>query len=103
MLYWIWCRESKADRDHSRSRGLPAVLPNPRTFSRTFEYTYERLHPKLLLGVAGDSPNLSCLLSDFKSERSSVTRENSWLTRASREAIAPLAGTMLVVCTKTGR
>src|ERR1051325_2102996 len=48
-------------------------------------------------------PTVSCWLSERMSERCSLTRLNSDDTRASRDAIAPVVGTMLDVCTYTGR
>src|SRR5690349_6169559 len=83
--------------------GLPTVLPKPRTRSRTLPYTYARLHEYVVLKLTGEKRRLTCRLSDCRSERISVTREKSGVTRASAEAITPVVGTMLVGCTYTGR
>src|SRR5687768_3093667 len=103
MLYTIWCRESNDARAHSTSSGLPTVLEKPRTRSRTLEYTYDALHESFVLNCPGDSRNESWRLSDRRSDRCSVTRANDGETRASRDAMVPVTGTMLVGCTKIGR
>jgi hypothetical protein len=51
----------------------------------------------------GEIPTRSWPLCDRRSDLISLTRENSGETRASRDAIEPVAGTMLVGCTNTGR
>src|SRR5689334_4748341 len=51
----------------------------------------------------GLSRTMSCADCDLRSERYSDTRENDCEMRASRAAIAPVACTMLVGCTNTGR
>src|SRR6476469_2403247 len=103
MLYTIWWRESNEARPHSTSSGLPTVLVNPRTRSRTLEYTYDALHMRRALYCPGDRRNDSCRLSERRSERCSVTREKSGDTRPSRSAIDPVVGTMSFGCTNTGR
>src|SRR5687768_7134629 len=51
----------------------------------------------------GVSRTLNCPERDWKSERTSDTRANDWLMRASRAAMLPVAATMLVAATNTGR
>ena len=80
-----------------------AVLPKPRTRSRTFVYTYDTLQLNVVLKLTGDRRRLTCRLSERRSERISVTREKRGETRESVSAIAPVAGTMLDGWTKTGR
>jgi hypothetical protein len=50
---------------------------------------------KRALKVLGFRRSWSCRLSERRSERSSETREKPCDTRASRPAMAPVAGTML--------
>ena len=52
--------------------------------------------------VIGDRRRLSCAVRDCRSERISVTRENDCDTRASRDAMLPVVGTMLSSRTNTG-
>ena len=68
-----------------------------------FEYTYDALHVSFVLNCAGDSRNESCRLSERRSETCSVTRANCEDTRASRDAMVPVAGKMLPGFTKIGR
>jgi hypothetical protein len=87
------------------SSGLPTVLVKPRTRSRTLEYTYDAFHESFCVGDVriGDRPTRSCALCDRRSERISFTRANEGEFRASRDAIEPVVGTMLVGATNTGR
>src|SRR5687767_16035234 len=60
-------------------------------------YVYAALQPNLLgPRCIGDSRTLIWAVRDSRSERSSDTRANDCDTRASRDAITPVAGTMLV-------
>src|SRR5262245_18957051 len=88
---------------HSRSRGFPTVLENPCTRRRFQARVYARFQLKFELNRIGDTRTVSCFASDRRFEWINVTREKLWETRASREAIAPEVGTMLVGCTNTGR
>src|SRR5688572_10215310 len=86
------------------SSGLPEVLLKPETCSRTCVNVYEPLHEKATgPRLIGESRTLTCPVCDLRSDRTSETRANDCEMRASRAAMAPVAGTMLVVWTKTGR
>jgi hypothetical protein len=91
----IWWRESKLDRPHAASIGLPAVLLKPRS-ARGVGIHVGQLQVKPELNENGRSCTLSCLASDCMSDRSSLTRENADETRDSPGAIEPVVGTMLV-------
>src|SRR4029078_6038297 len=99
----IWWRESKLDRPHDDSVGLPDVLLKPRIRSRALAYTYDRHHGHPELNEKGRSCTESCLASDCISDRSSLTREKADETRDSPGAIAPVGGTILVERAYTGR
>ena len=62
-------------------------------------YTYAKLHEYVVLKLTGDMRKLTCRLSDWRSDRSSLTCEYNVETRASRDAIAPVDGTILDACT----
>src|SRR6185503_1043750 len=84
--------------------GLPAVLLNPDTFSRTAVYVYEPLHRNGDgVRLIGESLSVTWAVCDNMSERTSFTRANDWLKRASRAAMLPVPGTMLPGATNTGR
>jgi hypothetical protein len=51
----------------------------------------------------GERRTLICDVRDWRSDRISVTRAKSCDTRASRDAMLPVVGTMLDVSTYTGR
>src|SRR4051794_40656426 len=68
------------------------------------EYVYAALHENaLIVRVMGERRNISCAVCDLRSDRSSDTRANDCVRRASFAAIAPVVATMLVGCTNTGR
>ena len=74
-------------------------VPKPRTRSFTFVYTYDSDHEYAELNVSGEIEARNWRLSERRSDLLSVTRLKSWETRASREAMNPVRGSMLVGCT----
>jgi hypothetical protein len=83
---------------------LAAVLLKPDTCSRVYVYVYDALQVNRTgpRGI-GDRPTMSCAVRDWRSERISETREKSCDTRASRDAMLPVIGSMLLCCTYIGR
>src|SRR5690349_1820897 len=87
----------------TRSSGLPTVLEKPCTMRRFHARVYAKFQLKFDWNRVGETRTTTCFESERRSEWISVTREKFCVTRASRDAIDPVVGTMLVGSTYTGR